>query len=82
MDKILSWDTFHVNRVSQLSDRQPLLLVGLTALNHFGLLHTFGIEQDCAVNFLRAVEHHYLCATPLATSSTALQLHSLPVLVS
>jgi hypothetical protein len=62
MDRVLSWEAFHVNRVAQLSDRQPLLLVGLTALNHFGLLHAFGIKQECAVNFLRAVEHHYMCA--------------------
>jgi hypothetical protein len=62
MEKVLHWESFNVNRVSQLSERQPLLLVGLTAFNHFGLLQTFGIEQQTAVNFLRAVEHHYLCA--------------------
>lgn len=65
MEHVLSWDKFNVNKVAQLSDRQPLMLVGLMALNHFGLLQTFSIEQETAVNFLRAVEHHYLYASSL-----------------
>jgi hypothetical protein len=69
MERVLNWESFNVNRVAILSDRQPLLLVGLTALNHFGLLQTFGIEQQTAVNFLRAVEHHYMCAPSLAPDS-------------
>ena len=61
MAHALDWETFHVNHVARLSDRQPLLFVGLTALNHFGLLDTFGVQQEHAINFLRAIEHHYLC---------------------
>ena len=79
MERVLLWDAFNINRVAQLSERQPLLLVGLTALNHFGLLQTFSIEQETAVNFLRAVEHHYLCAPapPVATTSLAARARAL-----
>jgi hypothetical protein len=63
LEHILSWDDFNVNRISQLSNRQPLLLVGLSALNHFGLVGnvTLGISVQCAINFIKAVEHHYMC---------------------
>ena len=62
LDNVLDWQKFNVNRVAQLSDRQPLLLVGMMALTHFDLLNAFEIEYSCAVNFIRAIEHHYLCA--------------------
>ena len=61
LEQLLSWDDFHVNRIAQLSDRQPLLLVGLSALNHFGLLQTLHISNECAIDFIKAVEHHYMC---------------------
>jgi hypothetical protein len=65
LEHLLSWDDFNVNRIAQLSDRQPLLLVGLSALNHFGLLQTLRISHDCAINFIKAVEHHYMCVIAL-----------------
>ena len=77
MDKVLSWDNFNVNKICHLSDRQPLLLVGLMALNHFGLLQTFDIQQETAVSFLRAVEHHYLCALALLLGRDAIMLQVL-----
>lgn len=61
LEQLLSWDDFNVNRIAQLSDRQPLLLVGLSALNHFGLLQTLQISNECAIDFIKAVEHHYMC---------------------
>lgn len=67
LEQLLSWDDFNVNRIAQLSDRQPLLLVGLAALNHFGLLQTLGISLECAINFIKAVEHHYMCGPSSAT---------------
>lgn len=60
LENVLSWSSFNVNRVSQLSNRQPLLMVGLAALNHFNLLANLTISLESAANFLKAVEHYYM----------------------
>lgn len=60
LENVLSWSSFNVNRVAQLSNRQPLLMVGLAALNHFNLLANLNISLESAANFLKAVEHHYM----------------------
>lgn len=61
LENVLNWSSFNVNRVAQLSNRQPLLMVGLAALNHFSLLNNLNISLESAANFLKAVEHHYMC---------------------
>lgn len=61
MENVLEWSSFNVNRVAQLSNRQPLLMVGLAALDHFHLLRNLNVLPECAANFLKAVEHHYMC---------------------
>lgn len=67
MENVLSWSAFNVNRVAQLSNRQPLLMVGLAALNHFRLLTNLNVSVESAANFLKAVEHHYMCGSTCKT---------------
>lgn len=62
MSRLSSWDTFNVNTVAKLSNRQPLQAIGFACFEKYGLIQKFDIHPEVMHNFLITVEEHYLCA--------------------
>lgn len=67
MSRLSSWDTFNVNTVAKLSNRQPLQAIGFACFEKYGLIQKFDIHPEVMHNFLITVEEHYLCAPPPAS---------------